>query len=68
MLTPKTHKALVAIASILLATAAIVARRVYGVGPILTVPVMATLLGLLVWQMRNQSPYRSQTSGLHLRK
>jgi len=68
MLTPKTHRVLIAVAAILLTTAELVARQVYDVGLVVSVPVVITLFGLLVWQLRNQSPYRKQASGLHLRE
>jgi hypothetical protein len=67
MSSEKTRGLLGALTSAVVAIAAVKLRRAYDLGPVFSLSVLALLTALLLWYMRNRSPYRDRKDDLQLK-
>jgi hypothetical protein len=58
MVSQKTRNLLAGVIAMIVAVGAVIIRRVYDLGPVASLSILAFLTALLVWQQRNRSPYR----------
>jgi hypothetical protein len=67
MSSQRARNLLGALTSGVVAIAAVKVRRAYDLGPVFSLSILAVLTALLLWHMRNRSPYRDRKSALHLK-
>ena len=67
MLTQRTRTIAVDVLAVVISVGLFVGRLAFDWGPAPSWIGMAVLVGLVLWRMKHRSPYRNQSSDLHLR-
>ncbi len=58
---------LAAVIAIVVSIASVIARRTYDFGPVASLSILAVLTAVLIWQLRNRTPFRNRSKDLDLR-
>ncbi len=58
---------LAAVIAVVASIAAVIARRTYDFGPVASLSILAVLTAVLIWQLRNRTPFRNRSKDLDLR-
>ena len=66
MISQKTRHVIVGVISMIVGVGFGEIRRTFDVSPVASWAVLAFLAALLLWHLRNRSPYRTHENTLHL--